>query len=351
MPWRVKPGTLGDPYHVLVSEIMLQQTQVATVIDYFNRFTEALPTVAALAAADEQRVLRLWQGLGYYRRARQLHAAAKQIVERHDGRVPATMDALRALPGVGRYTAGAIGSIAFGLPEPVVDGNVARILSRLFAIVEPVDQPIIREALWGIAGDLVAVSPKPRVASRTPRYGPGDINQAMMELGAVICTPRSPRCAECSVRRFCAAAETGDPQQFPVTAARRAPKVVVHRVIAAKRGGRYLFQQRGDNGLWSGMWQLPTVEDGKADMRKWFTRQFGLDTTHARQVDRFTHLTTHRRIEFEVWTADVTGGRLRPRAGQWRKLDDVEDLPLPNPQRKAVACLIGQETGARSVRR
>ena len=328
---------MGDPYHVLVSELMLQQTQVATVIDYFNRFIEAFGSIAELAAADEQDVLRLWQGLGYYRRARHLHAAAKQIVAEHGGQIPGEMDALLALPGVGRYTAGAIASIAFGRAEPIVDGNVSRVFARLTAIDEPIDRGDVKLRLWDEARELVSG------AARAAGYGPGDLNQAMMELGAMVCTPRGPQCLLCPVRRQCAAYERGEPELYPVAAARRAPRAVVHRVMAVRRGGRYLFQQRGDDGLWSGMWQLPTLEDARSENvgnpEAWFAQRFGMQLERGEMVERFTHMTTHRKIAFEVWAAEVRGGRLRPRTGQWRGLDDVGDLPMANPQRRVVKVL------------
>ncbi|MEZ6191711.1 MAG: A/G-specific adenine glycosylase [Phycisphaerales bacterium] len=185
LPWRADKSETPNPYHVLVSEAMLQQTQVATVIPYFNRFIEALPTVDDLAAADEQAVLRLWQGLGYYRRARNLHAAAKAIQQEHGGKVPDTIEALLKLPGVGRYTAGAIASIAYGRPAPILDGNVARVLARLFLIEQPVDAPKTRNTLWQLAEQLV------------PDKRAGDFNQAVMELGALVCTKVNPSCEAC----------------------------------------------------------------------------------------------------------------------------------------------------------
>ncbi|MFN3168874.1 MAG: A/G-specific adenine glycosylase [Phycisphaeraceae bacterium] len=254
MPWRAVNGQAPAPYHVLVSEAMLQQTQVATVIPYFERFIKAFPTIEALAEADEQRVLTLWQGLGYYRRARHLYAAAKVIVERFDSQVPDTVEQLLELPGVGRYTAGAVASIAHGTRAAVVDGNVERVLSRLLLIEEPINAPATKNKLWPIAESLV------------PKTNPGDYNQSVMELGAMVCTPKAPKCCICPVRAHCRAVREADPDKLPVKLAKKKPKAVTHVVVAAERNGKYLFEQRPSDGLWSNMWQLPTWEDSPIDV-------------------------------------------------------------------------------------
>lgn len=332
LPWRADKRQTPNPYHVLVSEAMLQQTQVATVVPYFNRFIEALPTAGDLAAADEQRVLRLWQGLGYYRRARNLHAAAKAIQQEHGGIVPDTVEALLELPGVGRYTAGAIASIAFGRPAPILDGNVSRVLARLFLIDQPVDAPATRKALWQLAGELV------------PDKRAGDFNQAVMELGALVCTKTKPSCGACPLSGDCDALTADRVGSVPVPVARKAPVAVHQHILAIERAGRYLFQQRPDTGLWSNMWQLPTVEDWKSKVETdaiiaRVRERFGLVTKNQKPIGSFTHRTTHRTISFHLWRMQVASGRLRPKAGQWRGDMDLEDLPLPNPQRAAVKML------------
>ncbi|MFW5682010.1 MAG: A/G-specific adenine glycosylase [Phycisphaeraceae bacterium] len=333
LPWRAgTPSALAgdtpDPYHVLVSEAMLQQTRVATVVDYFHRFIEAFPTVRDLAAADEQRVLRLWQGLGYYRRARNLHAAAKAIVELHEGEVPDTVEALLGLPGVGPYTAGAIASIAFDRTAAILDGNVARVLARLHGIESPVDDTDTRKQLWQLAEQLAAGP------------SPGDVNQGLMELGATVCTPRSPQCLVCPLRDHCIANRDGRTEELPQRSPKRPPTAVVHTVLAIRRRKEFLFEQRSDDGLWAGMWQLPTWEvdvdtDEIADLA---ADRHGLAISPPVELDRFTHQTTHRTITFRVLLADTTAGRLkrgRP-ARCWRPLDRLDDLPLANPQRRAI---------------
>lgn len=328
LPWR---RAKADPYLVLVSEIMLQQTQVATVIGYFNRFIEAFPTVDALAAADERHVLRLWQGLGYYRRALNLHRAARTIMTDFRGRVPEERSLLLTLPGVGPYTAGAVASIAFEAPEPVLDGNVGRVLSRWFNIRSPIDEPKTNRLLWDLAGGLV------------PRSRPGRFNQAMMELGALVCTPRRPRCKSCPVSKWCHARIVGEAESLPTRAERRAPLTVSHHVVAVRRRGRYIFERRGNDGLWSGMWQLPTAEGlgprpGPKRVRSWLLRHRGLDADRLARIAKFTQRTTHRTIGFVLWQVSTHRGRLTAEA-VWRRLDQVQDLPIANPQRRALALL------------
>ena len=212
LPWRGE----RDPYRIWVSEIMLQQTQVVTVTKRYRSFIRAFPSVRTLASAPAARVHEAWAGLGYYARARNLHAAARAIVARHSGRIPADVVALQALPGVGRYTAGAVASIGFGKPVPVVDGNVARFLARLFGVEDPPARAAGARRLWAIAGKLVA-----RASS------PGEINQALMEVGACVCTPRAPRCGDCPVRRWCVARALGAAEAFPRRSAARAKRPVL----------------------------------------------------------------------------------------------------------------------------
>jgi A/G-specific adenine glycosylase len=329
LPWRSPGHADRNPYHVLVSEAMLQQTQVRTVVAYYQRFIEALPTVAALARASERQVLCLWQGLGYYRRARFLHAAAKRIISEHNGQVPADVEALQQLPGVGRYTAGAVASIAFGRCAPILDGNVARVLSRWLAVDEPIDRPAVRKQLWSLAEQFV------------PRHRPGDFNEALMELGALICTPRRAQCQACPTAALCRAQREGLVELLPRRLPRRAPVHAAHHVIAARRRDKLLFVQRPPNGLWSNMWQLPTAEhlSAQADaghIRRWFEQHTGLSTTGPRRRGQFTARTTHLTIEFIVWQTTVTAGRIIKAAGQWRHPNAIDDLPLANPQRKAI---------------
>jgi len=250
LPWRRRRD---NPYAVWVSEIMLQQTRVEAAAPYFERFMAAFPTVHDLAAAREDRVLRVWQGLGYYSRARNLHRTARRMVRDHGGRFPETAAALERLPGIGRYTAGAIASIAFGERAAVVDGNVRRVLARLLAIDAPVDAPATMRLLWSLAEILL------------PPRRPGEFNQALMDHGAGICIPRRPRCAVCPVRKACDAFAQGRQNALPLRRPRRA---VPHYVVVAactKRNGRYLLGKRPSQGLLGGLWEFPggKVEPGE----------------------------------------------------------------------------------------
>lgn len=292
LPWR----HTRDPYAVWVSEVMLQQTRVETVIPYYERFLESFPTPQALAEAEEDAVLARWSGLGYYRRARLLHAGVREVVAQYGGKVPEDEEARRALPGVGRYTAGAIGSIAFGREEPVVDGNVTRVLARLLRIESPVGTSATTNRLWHEAARLV------------PGERPGDFNQALMELGATICTPRQARCESCPVADECGAFAHGDVERFPMKRERKAPREVELSAVVATRGrggDRQVWLVKGDQPLFGGLWSVPMTEGNVRDALK----EAGL---HARlgpePVGQVEHVLTHRRLRIDVYRASGARG-------------------------------------------
>lgn len=245
LPWR----KTRDPYAIWVSEVMLQQTQVKTVLGYYERWMARFPTVTALAKAADDDVLHAWQGLGYYSRARRLLAGARAVEERHGGKLPKSVEALLDLPGIGPYSAGAIASIAFGLPEPLVDGNVVRVLCRLFALEgDPAKAPLKQE-IWRRARELV------------PSDNPSAFNQSLMELGATICTPTSPRCAECPVAKQCRALAVGKERELPQLAKRAAPTEVRTAAAYVRRGDSVLLRQMpSDAPRWAGLWVLPFAE-------------------------------------------------------------------------------------------
>ncbi len=243
LPWRRS----REPYHVWLSEIMLQQTRVESVIPYFQRFMAALPDVAALAAAPPQRVLKLWEGLGYYARARNLRRAAQQIVRERGGEFPRDAAGWQALPGVGRYTAAAIASIAFDEPVAALDGNIKRVLSRLLAFEQPPSKPAALAALWQRAQALL------------DRAAPGDFNQALMELGAMVCTPRRPRCSDCALARHCRAYLRGTPEAFPRKTPRPARPTRHFVAVLLVNRGRILLVRRAERGLLGGLWELPNI--------------------------------------------------------------------------------------------
>lgn len=318
LPWRRpldRPDAPLDPYAVLVSEAMLQQTQVATVIPYFHRWMQRFPTVEALAAADENEVLTYWQGLGYYRRARNLYNAARTLVERHHGRFPRDLTALRALPGVGPYTAGAIASIAFDEPVPLVDGNVQRVLLRLDAQRLDPRSKDGQRWLWQRAGQLV------------PAHRPGDFNSALMELGATVCSPRKPRCLTCPVAAFCEAHNKGIAESLPPPRpARTLPNV--HRLVWCVRraDGRWLLERRPTTGRWAGLWQFPSRE---AIPNSTWSR------SGAHPLRPIEHTLTHRRYHFEPWAVQTEDGAplpVTPREPHaWVKLDELARYALPKP--------------------
>jgi A/G-specific adenine glycosylase len=243
LPWRADK----DAYRILVSELMLVQTTVAAVIPYFARFLRRFPSPKALAAADERDVVKAWEGLGYYRRARQLHWAARAICERHGGTIPDDATAIRALPGVGRYIAGAILSFAFDRPEPIVEANSLRVLARLLAVEENLTTAIARERIWQAAGRLV------------PAEGAGNFNQALIDLGALVCTPRQPACLICPLSGQCEARRRGLQDRLPVTTRKPRPAAVSEAGLVVVRKGRVLIVQRGAGGLWEQFWEFPTI--------------------------------------------------------------------------------------------
>ena len=312
LPWRADPP---NPYHVLVSEVMLQQTQVATVVPYFHRFMEKFPTISDLADASEQSVLRLWQGLGYYSRARNLHAAAKKVVADHAGVVPDDAKTLLILPGIGRYTAGAIASIAYGKQEPILDGNVARVLCRLNGIeADPRERKTVHE-LWRLAENLV------------PAKRPGDFNSAMMELGATVCTPRNPLCELCPIRKACNAFATGRQSQIPPPR-QKAPTPLEKRwTYAIRRGNQWLIEQRPTTGRWAGLWQFVTT------MPK---QPLIFPVTNLRKIGQIKHVLTHRRYVFTAFACDAIDYELhqcdQPR--RWATLRQLQQYPMSNPQLK-----------------
>jgi A/G-specific adenine glycosylase len=325
LPWRRR----RSGYHGLVSELMLQQTQVSRVLEKFAPFVRQFPSASALAAAPEDAVLAAWQGLGYYRRARLLHAAAKAVVERHGGRVPEDPEALRALPGVGPYTAGAIASIVFGKPEPIVDGNVTRVFQRLDARAGRASDRAVIDWAWERAGEFVRAAERPGVA-----------NEALMELGATVCTPAAPKCGECPLRSMCRARAQGKVDRIPAPkkkAARKELVLVCARVVRAD--GAVLLEQRPRGGLWGGLWQPPTVEcaDGEGLGAAAAGRLLALDLT-LEPAGVVPFATTHRAVKFVVFAASVRGaGRAVATGGRrWVAVEELGTFALSNAAKRVL---------------
>ena len=325
---------------------MLQQTQVSTVVPYFERFIKSFPTIGALAKADGQEVLRHWQGLGYYRRARLLHAAAKTIVAEFGGQIPREIERLLTIPGVGRYTAGAIASIAFDRRAPILDGNVTRVLCRIDAIESDPRLPATREKLWQRAEEILPAEGK-RV---------GDFNSALMELGATVCTPRNPQCPVCPVQKFCQAFAKRIQDHIPPPKKSQLTPLVKRWTFCisklSRSGEKYLIEQRPTTGRWAGMWQFVTVENSaKKPAPEHVKKVTGLIVKDLRHIGTLSHALTHRRYHFDVFSArGATRVPARTSDVQiWVRLEELDDYPLPRPHLK-IAEMLRASAGARTDR-
>lgn len=283
LPWR----RTRDPYAIWLSEVMLQQTRVETVIPYYERFLAQFPTVQDLARANIDSVLALWSGLGYYRRARELHRCANEIVDKHGGVFPSTVEGLRSLRGIGPYTAGAIASIAFDKPVPLVDGNVARVLSRLFIIEQDMKSTAGMKEAWATAEKIV------------PRDEPGAFNQALMELGATVCIPSNPGCLVCPVRDLCLARAAGRERDLPIMSAKKASPKVPMVAAVLEHEGKILFARRKEGGLFGGLWEPPMVPAESIKDARTALYGAGIEVNvDLEEVGRVGHVLTHR--EFTV---------------------------------------------------
>ena len=305
LPWRRS----RDPYAIWVSEIKLQQTRVQTVIPYWERWMQKFPTVRALAEAPLDDVLAAWAGLGYYSRARNLHRGAACVVEEYGGRVPPTAASLREVPGIGAYTAGAIASIAYGERAPLVDGNVARVLARVFAIDDDVKSTRGQKAIWALAGDLMRAMPDDAA--------PGDLNQGLMELGATVCAPRAPSCLACPLSTACRARAEGRQDELPRLPARKREEdlPLLDRVaLWIERDGQILLARRVPDGLFGGLWELPQGDDAVAA-----ARAAGVTATASAPVHTHTQTLSHRRLRLTVVPAAVTSRGARASLGKWDK--------------------------------
>jgi A/G-specific adenine glycosylase len=310
LPWR----RTSDPYAIWLSEIMLQQTQVDRVVPYFERFLERFPTVKHLARAPLDDVLSEWKGLGYYSRARNLHAAAKVIVAEHHATLPASHAALLALPGFGRYTAGAVASIAFGLPTPLVDGNVARVFARLFVIEGAAGDKQREALLWSIAELLIDGA------------NPGDFNQSLMELGATVCLPNTaPLCLLCPVAQQCGALQAGRVTELPVPKKAAPRKALSLAVAIARRQDRVLLARRVDAGLFGGLWELPSTEHG-TDGPAALAQLLGRTARIGAELDVVTRTLTHRDLQLHLYATTLPQKLAAPPTGytDWRWFEPAE---------------------------
>lgn len=326
LPWR----KTKDPYRVLVSEVLLQQTQVQTVIPYYNRFVKEFPTVKSLAESPVDRVLKCCEGMGYYARARNLHRTAKEIQNSYGGYVPDDYKKLISLPGIGSYTAGAVGSIAFNKPLPVVDGNVKRVLCRLYGIKKPV-----QKKLWKLAEDLI------------PENKPGEFNQALMELGALVCLPRNPRCKECCVSAFCAAYKKGKPEVYPAKLKKKTLPYVTGAVGVIKKNGKLLISKRPEKGLLGGMWEFPggkvkKDETLKHALKREIQEELGISVQVKEKLMEVPHTYSHFRVKLHVFRCKFLKGKpMTLGCADWRWVSpgQLSEFAFPSANKKIISFL------------
>ena len=347
LPWRPLAGERADPYRVWLSEIMLQQTGVKTVGPYFEKFLARWPDVEALGRASLDEVLRMWAGLGYYSRARNLHACAVAVRRDHGGAFPETEQGLRSLPGIGPYTAAAIAAIAFGRRTMPVDGNIERVVSRLFAVEEPLPQvkPLIQQLAMTLLGESHAGDAKSRADEAKSRADDaksraGDSAQALMDLGSSICTPKKPACALCPLNDDCAARARGDQETFPRKAPKKSGALRRGAAFVVTRGDQLLVRTRPEKGLLGGMTEVPTshwiaAQDDKA-ARTQAPALRGVARWH-RKTGVVTHVFTHFPLELVVYTANVAARARAPEGMRWVPISTLGDEALPNVMRKVIA--------------
>ncbi|MQA88982.1 MAG: A/G-specific adenine glycosylase [Gemmatimonas sp.] len=330
LPWRATPGDRPDPYRVWLSEVMLQQTRVETVRPYFERWIQRFPTLTALGAASLDEVLKEWEGLGYYSRARNLHRAVREVADRYGGRVPQDPERLRALPGVGRYTAGAILSIAFGREEPVVDGNVRRVFARVFDDPAPKDS-----GLWFVAERII------------PGERPGDLNQALMDFGATVCTSRSPTCGRCPIDLHCRARAAGTVGERPAPRRPRETPIEKHSVAVVRHEETLLLVRRPGRGRLGGLWEFPGVsrspgESIVAGAHRAATEWAGIKVAVVRQLGSVDHAFSHVRVTYDAVLASPKTDPSRGLAAdgvRWVREGELGEFALPRAQRRIAELL------------
>ncbi len=334
LPWR---STIS-PYRTWVSEVMLQQTQVETVIPYFNEWMKRFPDVESLAAADQQEVLSLWEGLGYYSRARNLHRAAQQIMEKRDGKLPESVEDLRKLPGIGPYTAAAIASIAFNADVAAVDGNIRRVLSRYFDVTDPARSSEGEKKIWALAQENL------------PKGRAGDFNQALMDLGSAICLPKNPDCEHCPLAEACIANRLGIQNERPVKLPRQQIPHVTVTAAVIRRNGHVLLAQRPSKGLLGGLWEFPggTLEDSDRDLESCLKREvmeeLGVVIKVSDSFGQYNHAYTHFKISLFAFFCEIRDGQ-EPQALAsddlvWVGLDELVNYPMGKVDRMIATRLI-----------
>lgn len=327
LPWQ----NTRDPYRIWLSEIMLQQTQVATVIPYYDRFLQRFPDVAALAAAAQEDVMPYWAGLGYYARARNLHRCAQEIARDWGGRFPPTAQAIATLPGIGRSTAAAIAAFAYGERSPILDGNVKRVFTRHFGIAGDPSKRDVETRLWALADAQVEAAPDLDMAAYT---------QGLMDLGATLCTRGKPACDKCPVAQTCVARREGRQAELPTPKVRRAIPERETCMLVLQHQGAFLLQQRPEPGIWGGLWSLPEFDvAGDPDTA---SRALGLEPEQRFELAAFAHTFTHYRLHIRPWLVPVRAASLREAAlpERWVHADKLASMALPAPVKKLLQGLV-----------
>lgn len=327
LPWRKEQ----NPYKTWVSEIMLQQTKVDTVIPYFTQFIEKFPTVHDLANADEQAVLKSWEGLGYYSRARNLQNAVKEVVASYGGEIPANPSDLGALKGVGPYTKGAILSIAYDQPEPAVDGNVMRVLARILKVEEDIAKPSTKKIFEQLVRELIS------------HEDPSSFNQGMMELGAIVCTPRNPMCMLCPVQEHCQAFAEGIEKQLPIKSKAKKQKTIPYVALLIHNDQqKYLIEKRPDTGLLANLWQFPMISVTEIRFNQlpgWFEKEYGIHVRLKREAGNIKHVFSHLIWELEVHEAESTSTETSLYNAKFVSRKEMNDYPFPVSHQKMMQFL------------
>jgi A/G-specific adenine glycosylase len=328
LPWR----KTRDPYAIWISEIMLQQTQVSTVIPYYHKFLRVFPTVRRLAKSDLSKVLSIWEGLGYYSRARNLHKASRVILDRFNGKIPDAPNDLLGLPGIGRSTAGAILSIAYNREAAILDGNVKRVLSRLFAVSGNPVRGKTEDLLWNYSESLI------------PKGQAGSFNQALMDLGATICTPKDPQCARCPLHRLCKGYESGDPGRFPSRGLKKAIPLIQAVSAVIQKDGQVLLQQRPAKGLLGGLWEFPDWrvdhrEDSELKLLRFIKNELGIRIKTKEFLGSFKHTYSHFKLTLHVYLCQAAGSK---NVGTWVSLRNLRLFPMSRLHRRIAQTIQGK---------
>ncbi|TCS82580.1 A/G-specific adenine glycosylase [Tepidibacillus fermentans] len=331
LPWRKDQ----DPYHIWVSEIMLQQTRVETAIPYYEKFIEQFPTVEDLAQAKEEEVLKAWEGLGYYSRARNLHQGVKEVREKYGGKVPDDKEEILKIPGIGSYTAGAILSIAYGKKEPAVDGNVLRVFSRLLNSFEDISKMKTKKIIEEKVKELI------------PDHAASDFNQALMELGATVCTPKSPLCLLCPVMDFCEGRKEGNQDQLPVKAKKKGQKIVYRVGLIMQKEGKVAFVKRPSDGLLANMWELPSLEsENPLSNQEWqekIKEEFGIELTLNQPWMTIDHIFSHLKWKLVIYRVDdsqpLANISKQSKNWNWMNQSEIEKLSFPKAYKQVIDLL------------